>query len=99
MSILADQSLELPIVGGVLSDEGSLVGGHVAGEGFAVFPALQIVIGAIGAVPNDAEFARFHGLDLGDLLEEVSRIELVHVGTIYDHIHLSTKKHHFSGSS
>jgi hypothetical protein len=83
---LSDQGLELPIVGGVLRHHGDLVCGNIEGEGFAVFPALQVVIRAIGAVADDTEFARFHVLDLSDLLEELSRIELVHGHNIYIYI-------------
>jgi len=70
LGILADQELKLLIVGCVLSHRLDLVAGNVAAEGFALFAALEVKIGAVGAMAKDTEFARFHALDLGDLLKE-----------------------------
>ena len=80
---MSDQSLELPIAGGVLRDEGNLVCGNIEGEGLAVFPALEVVVGAVGAVADYTEFARFHVLDLGDLLEDSGWSGLIHGWNIY----------------
>jgi hypothetical protein len=84
--------VEVPVVGGVLCDPGDLVCGNIAGEGLALFPALQVVIGAVGAVGDDTELAGFHVLDLGDLLEDLGWSGLVHGMNIYLSIYLSTKK-------
>jgi hypothetical protein len=92
LGILRDQGLELLIAGGVLAHHGDLVGGNIPGEGFAVFSALEVVIGAVGAVAEDTEFARFHLLDLADLLEDLRGFELIHGQSIYVSIHFSTKK-------
>src|SRR5258705_9533487 len=72
------------------------------GISYAVFclkkkmlPALQIVIGAIWALANDTEFARLHVLDLGDLLQDLSGIEVLHGANIYLCIYHTTKKEGF----
>jgi hypothetical protein len=78
LGILADQELKLLIVGCVLSHRLDLVAGNVAAEGFALFAALEVKIGAVGAMAKDTEFARFHALDLGDLLKELGRVGLFH---------------------
>jgi len=95
LSILTHQLLKLLIVGGVLGQHLDLIWGHIAGEGPAVFPALQIVIGAIWALANDTEFARLHVLDLGDLLQNLSGIEVFHGASIYICIYYTTKKEGF----
>lgn len=89
---MRDQGLELLIAGGVLAHHGDLVGGNIPGEGFAVFSALEVVIGAVGAVAEDTEFARFHLLDLGDLLEDLRWFELIHGKSLYTCIYFTTKK-------
>jgi len=71
LGILADQSLELLIVGRVLSDHLDLVCGNVAGDGLAPFTALKIVVRTVGTLTHDTEFAWLHVLDLGDLLEDL----------------------------
>ena len=43
---------------------------HVASNGLAPFSALEAVVGPVGALAHDAEFARFHACNLGDVLEE-----------------------------
>lgn len=78
LGILTHQLLELLIVGGVLGQRLDLIRGNVTGAGLALFTALEIVIGAVWALANDTEFARLHVLDLGDLLEDLSGIELFH---------------------
>lgn len=65
------QSLEVPVVGGVLCHAGDLISGNIKGEGFALLPALQVVIGTVGAVADNTEFAGFQVLDLSDLLEDL----------------------------
>ena len=61
----------MPVVGGVLGHAGDLICGNIKGEGFALFPALEVVIGTVGAAANNTEFAGFHVLDLSDLLEDL----------------------------
>jgi hypothetical protein len=78
LSILTDQFLKLLIVGGVLGQHLDLLRGHIAGESLTLFPTLQIVVRAVWALANDAEFARLHVLDLGDLLQDFSGIEMFH---------------------
>jgi hypothetical protein len=48
LGVLVHQCLELPVVGGVLCHAGDLVCGNIEGEGFALFPALQVVIPGSG---------------------------------------------------
>ena len=97
LGILADQELKLLVVGGVLGDHLDLVAGNVAAEGFAIFTALEVIIGAVGALAKDAEFARFHALDLGDLLKELAGIGLFHGRSIYVCIYYTTKNAPFRG--
>jgi hypothetical protein len=78
LGILADQELKLLIVDCVLSHPLDLVAGNVAAEGFALFTALEVIIGAVGALAKNTEFARFHALDLGDLLKEFAGLRLFH---------------------
>jgi hypothetical protein len=68
---LLHQGLEVPVIGGVLCHAGDLICGNIKGEGFALFSALQVVIGTVGAVADNTEFAGFHVLDLSDLLEDL----------------------------
>jgi hypothetical protein len=74
LGILADQELKLLVVGSVLGDHLDLLAGNVAAEGFAIFAALEVIIGAVGALAKNTEFARFHALDLGDLLKKEAGI-------------------------
>jgi hypothetical protein len=76
--IFVNQALELLIVGGVLGHQFDLVGRNVGGEGFALFAALEVVIGPIGSLAHDTEFARFHVLDFGDFLEDLSSVRWFH---------------------
>ena len=45
LGILTNQLLKFLIVGGVFTERLHLIGGNITGEGFALFPALEIVIG------------------------------------------------------
>ena len=78
------------VVGGVLGEHFDLVGRNIAAEGFALLPPLEIIIRAVGALAQDAELARLHVLDLGDLLEQLSSlgsVRLLHEQKyIYMHI-------------
>jgi hypothetical protein len=51
-----------------------LLSGNIAGDVFAVLAKLMIIIGAVGALANDGQFAAFQMLDLGCLSHE--RLEL-----------------------
>ena len=70
LGVLLGELLELLIARQRLAHGGHLVAGHVAVEVPAFLPALQVVIRTGGTLAHDAEFAPFHGLDLGDLLEK-----------------------------
>jgi hypothetical protein len=91
LGILTYQRLELLVVSCVLSDQLGLVCRNIAGEGFATFPTLEVVVRTIGSVAKDAEFTRFHALDLGDLLEQLSKSSLIHSWNIYMNIYINTK--------
>jgi purine-cytosine permease-like protein len=59
----------------VVTVDGFLVGldfvaRHIAGEVFAVFPGLAVVIRAVGTFAQNAELAAFHVFDLSDLSQE-----------------------------
>jgi hypothetical protein len=47
-----------------------LVSWHVEAKRLAVFTALEIVIGTLGAFAQDAELAGLHALNLGDLSQK-----------------------------
>lgn len=99
LGILTHQLLELLIVGGVLGQRLDLIGGNVTGAGPALFTALEVVIGAVWALANDTEFARLHALNLGDLLKDLSGIELFH-GRKYICMYIyTTKKDRFRAFS
>jgi hypothetical protein len=76
----------------VLRHHGDLVRWNVAAEGFALFPALEVVVGAVGTLADDAELARFHVLDLGELLKNLGWRDVIHGRSIYTYIYYSTKK-------
>ena len=80
------------VTGGVPGDRLDLIGRHITADGAAVFTALQVVVRAMGSLPDDTEFARLHALDLGDLLEEMGRRKFFHAGTIYIRIYFVKKK-------
>jgi len=90
--ILGDQGLELLVLGSVLGDRYDLIGRHITADGAAIFTALQVVIGAMGSLPHDTEFARFHALDLGNLLEQIRRRKFIHARNIYVCIYFVQKK-------
>jgi hypothetical protein len=94
LGVLGDQSLKLPIVGRVETHLFDLVAGNVAADGLAVLSVLQIIIRALRALAQDAELARFHVLDLGDLVKEVSGSSLFHAENIFISIYLDHKKMH-----
>src|SRR5262245_56647634 len=77
------QRLELLVVGSVLGNKFGLVGRNIASEGFSTLPTLKVVVRAIGSLADDAELSRFHALDLGDLLEQLSRRSVIHSLDIY----------------
>jgi len=91
--ILGDKALKALMVGGVGGDQLSLFPGNVAGDGFAVLTALEIVVGAIGTLADNAELAGFHVLDLGYLLEQrLRRRCLIHAQSIYIYIYYDNEK-------
>jgi len=62
--------LKAAVVGGVSGDELGLLTWNIAGKGLAVFPALEIVVRALGSLADNTELARLHPVDLGHLLEQ-----------------------------
>lgn len=56
-------------------DSRDLLEGHIAAAVFALFPGIEIVVGAVGALAGDTEGAMLHVLDLEDLLEEYLGID------------------------
>jgi hypothetical protein len=80
------------IIGGVLGHPFNLVARNVAADGFAVFPALEVVVRPGGALANDTEFARLHGLDLSNFTKDLSGVRLFHGQSIYLSIYFATKK-------
>jgi hypothetical protein len=58
-------------VGSVFSDQLSLVNRNIAGESLALFSTLEVVVRPVGSLTDDAQFTRFHALDLGDFVGAV----------------------------
>jgi hypothetical protein len=80
LRVLFGQGIKLMIsVDGGL-DGGGLVAGNVAGEIFALFPDLELVIGTLWAFTHHGQFAAFHALDLSDLFEKLSGMRSIHEG-------------------
>ena len=67
---MPDQGLEKLIIGRVAGHQFGLFARHIASHRFAPFAALEAVVRSVGSLAHDAEFARFHVCNLGDLLEE-----------------------------
>jgi hypothetical protein len=90
------------IVGGVLGEHFDLLGSNIAAEGFALLPPLEVIIRPIGTVAQDAEFARLHVLDAGDLLEQLSglgSVRLLHERSICIYIYYNNQNSHFESFS
>ena len=49
---------------------GDFIAGDITGGVLAVFPDLVIVVGTLGALAQNADFAPLHGLDWGHLTQE-----------------------------
>jgi hypothetical protein len=92
--IFLDEPLELFITGDGFLKGGNLISGDVTRDVLPIFPGLVVVVGAIWALPEDAELAPFHVLDLGDLLEEDLRSDFsIHGDIVYSKLYTkSTKK-------
>ncbi len=71
------------VVSSVLGDQLGLVRRNIAGKSFAIFSTLEVVVRPFRSLGDYAEFTRFHALDLGDLLEQLSSGCLVHGLNIY----------------
>ena len=56
---------------------GHLLRGHIAGDIAPVLITLMVVVGALRALPDDADGAALQLLDLGDVMEERLRGGLV----------------------
>jgi hypothetical protein len=68
--MLLDQRLELRVAGDGLLHGLQLIRRDVAGNIPAVFPGLMVVVGPVGPVAQDAQFAALHLPDLRHLLQE-----------------------------
>src|SRR6266478_3783452 len=73
LHVLLAQRLKLRMGGEVFLHRGDLVRRHVLGDIASLLPTLQIVIRALGPLPQDAELALLELLDARDFLEEVFR--------------------------
>ena len=71
LSILMNQFLKLLMVRRVHRHLFGLIARNVDGEGFAVFPTLEIIVGALGTLTNDTELAGLHALNVGNLLKKL----------------------------
>ena len=71
LSILMNQFLKLLMVGGVHRHLFGLISRNIDGEGFAVFPTLEVVVGTLGTLTNYTELAGLHALNVGNLLEKL----------------------------
>ena len=92
LGVLGDQRLKSLIIGGVLGHQFDLVARNVAADGFAVFSALEVVIRPGGALANDTEFARLHGLDLSNFTKDLRGVSLFHGQSLYLCIYFAIKK-------
>lgn len=70
LSILLGELLVFLVTLNGLLDGGDFVLREVAALVLAVFPGVEIVIGAIGALADDAEGGVLHALNLKDLFQE-----------------------------
>jgi hypothetical protein len=76
-----------------LLDLGDFVLGQVATLIFAVFPGVEVVVGAVGSVAEDGDRAVLHAVDLEDLFEEGPWSErCIHESNIDSTIYTATKK-------
>jgi hypothetical protein len=53
--ILLDQSLKLLVASNRFTQGGDLIPRDITGDVLAVFPSLVVVVGAVGALAEDAE--------------------------------------------
>lgn len=67
---MLDQLLEALVVSEGGLEFGHLLGGHIAGHVAPVFVALVIVVGAVGALAQDADGTAVQALDLRQVPEE-----------------------------
>ena len=66
---------------------------QIAAAVFAVFPGVEVVVGTVGSLADNAERAVLHTLDLKDLFDEGLRCErCIHGRSIYIHLYYATKK-------
>jgi hypothetical protein len=70
LGVLTSQILELLESGDSLLEGRDLILRNIPRDVLAVFPSLVVVVGALRSLPQNAEFAALHVLDLGDLLQE-----------------------------
>jgi hypothetical protein len=67
VGVLLDELEKLLVTGQRLLIGGPLLPRHVAVEVSAIFPTLEMIVGAVGTLTHDTQFPSFHVLDLGDL--------------------------------
>jgi len=93
LDVLLDQGLKLLVASDRFTQGGDLILRNIPRDVFAVFPSLVVVIGAVGALAEDAEFAAFQVRELGDLVQENLSVMGVFMGDVYSYLHtLATKK-------
>ena len=94
LGVLVGQLAILGIASQGFLEFGHLFRRHIAGNVAAIFVTLVVVIGALGALAQDADGAAFHAGDLGDELDQrVGRRFGVHEREVYViHIYFANKK-------
>ena len=78
LHILLDQGLKLLVASDGFAQGGDLILWDITRDVFAVFPSLVVVVGAVGALAEDAERAAFQVLELADLVQEGLRRDWIH---------------------
>jgi hypothetical protein len=74
LGILLGEVLESAVtIQGFLHGVG-LIAGNMTGDILAIFPGLKLVVGPLGTLAHERQFAPFHVFDWSDLLEELGRV-------------------------
>lgn len=88
LGVLRGELLKLLVALDGLLDLRDLVLRDVAALIGTLFPGVEVVVRAVGALAHDREGAVLHALDLEDLLQEaLRRKRMVHGVSIYDHLY------------
>jgi ATP-dependent protease HslVU (ClpYQ) peptidase subunit len=93
LGVLLGELLKFLVARDGLLDFGNLILRDIAALVGAIFPGVEVVVRAAGALADDREGAVLHASDLEDLFQEVLRSERnAHEASIYVHIYSATKK-------